>query len=74
MKNKTKLWRDIGAKRGALARQYQEAGDKRNAFTLRQNIRQTKHFMQQLMNNLPSQLMQGLLLRAGVVQKREVIA
>lgn len=68
MANKTKLWRDIGAKRGALARQLQADGDIRSALTQRQNIRQSKSFMRGLMSVVPSQLLQNLFLRAGITK------
>lgn len=74
MKNKPKLWRDIGAKRGALARKLQEGGSSANALTLRQNIRQSKRMAIEFCSFLPSMLMQNLLQRAGIVKRMQPIA
>lgn len=68
MANKTKLWRDIGAKRGALAKQLQADGDKRSALTQRQNIRQSKDFMRKLISVVPSQLLQNLFMKVGITK------
>lgn len=67
MRNKSKMWRAIGKRKGALALEAQADGVRRVT------PRQEKHFMRTIMNSLPSNLLHKLFARAGIVSKQHTV-
>lgn len=65
--NKTKMWRSIGAAKGA--KQLQAQADGVRAST----PRQTTHFLRAITRSIPSRLLQALMLRAGIVQPKGML-